>query len=610
MPLLLVFLVPLFSYWFYSYAVNTNDSRMVSFIKSNITKNDSLSDKDKQYYLHFFDDLVPSQVCSGSSAKFNQYKEKMYCNDFTMFDVGLKVSYYSIVFSIAIILFILLLFAISFISQSAQYASFVLAWRVSKIFCILQVVSQGALLVGISYYGTVLLLNKYYPQVILFVAFSALFISYSMIKELFSKVDSTAYYEGYLLARKESPKLYTMLERVCEDLNTSPPDNIILSLGNSCFVTEATVVLGEEHELTGKTLCIDLFYLNKLSIEEANAVFAHEMAHFSGKDTLFSKKTAPKLAICESYLEILGSSFMSMPIYYFMLFFSSLFQISSYKIRREREYRADRYAAKHVGAHALINAISKIVFYTEYRNYKESLLFDSNQEIDYVNFNSRIYEELDDFVEQYDFQESFLNKKIHHPFDSHPALSSRINALSEEVSSSEIKERISQKSVQTWYEEIDKINDIENKLLEQFAESFQYMHEQSLVCRYLPSNAEERILVEKYFPTMEFFTNDGKYSLTIDCEKISYSAWGDDIFYHQIEVVEIKKTLMRKKYLRIKLFNSGAHGKVFKLPLQNFEQLSEDDLLYNYFLYFNRYMQAINFVNSLDNQYDDEQALH
>ena len=68
---------------------------------------------------------------------------------------------------------------------------------------------------------------------------------------------------------------------------------------------------------------------------EADAVMAHEMAHFSGQDTLYSKKISPLLSRYGLYLQALYAGGISRPVYYYMLCFRGLFEISLRRLGRQ-----------------------------------------------------------------------------------------------------------------------------------------------------------------------------------------------------------------------------------------------------------------------------------
>ena len=87
----------------------------------------------------------------------------------------------------------------------------------------------------------------------------------------------------------------------------------------------SVTVDGKEHH--GKTLFVSLALLKHLHATEANAVLAHEMAHFSGQDPLYSKKISPLLLRYGNCLQSLYDNVITRPVFYFMLCFRALFEL-------------------------------------------------------------------------------------------------------------------------------------------------------------------------------------------------------------------------------------------------------------------------------------------
>ena len=74
---------------------------------------------------------------------------------------------------------------------------------------------------------------------------------------------------------------------VCKKLKINMPDNILLSFKPTFYVTEAPIIT-----LNGKfkwrSLIIGMPYLRYLNNSEFKSIISHEMAQFTGKDTVFS----------------------------------------------------------------------------------------------------------------------------------------------------------------------------------------------------------------------------------------------------------------------------------------------------------------------------------
>src|SRR5262249_11233445 len=140
----------------------------------------------------------------------------------------------------------------------------------------------------------------------------------------------------------------------------------------------------------GRTLFVSLSLLKQLQGSEADAVLAHEMAHFSGQDTLYSRKIGPLLNRYNHYLHALHEGGVTRPIYYFMLCFRALYQLSLSKQSRQREFRADRIAAETTSPRDVASALLRIVAYSKYRNDVEQDLFKQERVLETANVCERI----------------------------------------------------------------------------------------------------------------------------------------------------------------------------------------------------------------------------
>ena len=179
--------------------------------------------------------------------------------------------------------------------------------------------------------------------------------------------------EGELLTRAASPALWARVDGLCRKLGTRPCDNIIGGIDDNFFVTEHPVQLGDR-VLRGRTLFVSLSLLKRLAKPEADAILAHEAAHFSGGDTEYSKKTSPMLARFQNYLQALHEGGLSRPVFSFMLLYWSLLQLGLSRSSREREFRADKLAAEATSPASMANALCKVAAYSSYRGRVEASL--------------------------------------------------------------------------------------------------------------------------------------------------------------------------------------------------------------------------------------------
>ena len=116
-----------------------------------------------------------------------------------------------------------------------------------------------------------------------------------VIKAIFTKPKSELAVEGLVLDQSQSPRLWNELSTICAKVGTDRPDQVVMGIDDNFFVTEEPITVGET-TCRGRTFYVSMSLLKQMCGAEADAVLAHEMAHFSGNDTLYSKKISPLLA--------------------------------------------------------------------------------------------------------------------------------------------------------------------------------------------------------------------------------------------------------------------------------------------------------------------------
>ncbi len=178
-----------------------------------------------------------------------------------------------------------------------------------------------------------------------------------------------------LLTPQATPSLFRLVGEVARLVGASPPDYLLLSLSGSFHVYEGTAVLPTGRRITGRVLVLSAPLLRLMKQAEVAAILAHEFAHFTGRDTDYTRQVAPihlsfRVALqglwqnltapLRSLYGALLRIFYVPPILIVGLFYL-LFQILDRRVSRARELRADRIAASAHGAGALTGGLIKAV---------------------------------------------------------------------------------------------------------------------------------------------------------------------------------------------------------------------------------------------------------
>lgn len=572
-PAILIFVIPLISYYFFNYAANDYDADILKSFISSVERDKGISAEDKNAYIDFYQQNSMSSVCVSADPDLKGFAAQYHelCSDYKQFGWMVKLSIWSLVIGVGTFLFSLLCVFTSTLSQSALYRSFRVGWNVLKISSLFQVVSQGMLAVMLSYWITVILSNSYYPKLIALIGFLAFIAIFLIIMAIFKRVDSTSHANGVVIDKAQAPSFYSHINSLCKKIGTQGPDQIIVGIDDNFYVTENNVVVGEQ-VCEGRTLYVSLSLLKFLDQPEADAILAHEMGHFSGEDTLYTKKLSPLLNRYVEYLNALRDGALSMPVYYFMLFFWSIFQLSLSKISRQREFRADSIAAKTTSPNHFAHALIKVMAYSSYRARIENELFNKNEVKDDLLIGERVSSGFADYVSSSNLHEDMNHSAFPHPFDTHPLTQDRIKHINAVIDKNDYEKMLLSPIRKSWNQAINNANEIEETLWKKYDEYFNAIHEESLAYRYHPNNDTERAIVEKYFPPINVMTKKEDHSLSIDYEKVYYSNWDAPVYFEHIAECKVEKNITRNYLKLIRDKSNTEHSGKTEFWVDNFKE--------------------------------------
>ena len=232
----------------------------------------------------------------------------------------------------------------------------------------------------------------------------------------------------------QTPALGGLVGEVCRRLGTSSPDRIILHGEPQFFVTQARLRTLDGAACSGRVLAIGAPLLPEMEADELQAVLAHEFAHFTGRDTLYSHAVLPVHRTISSVLQVLqgvgtGSTtgalinlLLLVPrfcILTFVNYFSSIDGL----LGRSRELRADRIAAENFGDAPFRAALVKVTGCSRWFYENAERL---EPEGDFYRFvHARLRDSATD-LERIAAEEQARCEDV---FDSHPPLGTRLDRL-------------------------------------------------------------------------------------------------------------------------------------------------------------------------------------
>ncbi|MCB2184209.1 MAG: M48 family metalloprotease [Desulfobulbaceae bacterium] len=322
------------------------------------------------------------------------------------------------------------------------------------IFCSLLVLSALVLIQGIILtYGAYLAESTAIQRVHFFliggIGLGALVGAFSLIQSSFKLGTKQPHsVVGTTLSQSENKATYDFVKEIANKLNATSPDNIVVGLEPNFYVTSADVkVIGDDKMLSGETLYISLPLARILSMEEIKAVIGHELGHFRGKDTIYSRKFSPVysgLIHAVSAMEVEesndnSSGIAKIPAFVLLSYMIDVFHRNVSAISREREFEADKASSEVAAPEALATSLLKISLYAHFwNNLQKSVIARLEQRKMTRNISKLFSSSVKYDVNQEALPEvlkSITQETISHPTDSHPPTGTRIQQLGVQMES-------------------------------------------------------------------------------------------------------------------------------------------------------------------------------
>jgi len=465
----------------------------------------------------FIAQAKPSAICFAANPGLAKYRSEACAAMTNIWQVSMAhaVAFGAMIGGAVLLALVLMLSLLAFGSRSIQYASFITGKNLMIWASAAEIVAQGIMVVWLSFWVTAFYFNVYVVKLILIAALLVGLAALAAIAGIFSRKRSVNTQHGELVREADAPRLWARIRQMAERLKTAPPKQIVAGIDANFFVTEAPLTVGEE-VLTGRTLYVSLPLLRKLETGEADAVLAHELAHLSGGDTANSAKLGPAVQHYDQYCAAMGSGGATIVVWPILALYRILFELALARSRREREFRADSVGATLVSPQAMAKSLVKVAAYSIYRSKIESdLLEHKTQHTGALGIASAVDSGLASYVQTPAFTEQISTVQVPHPFDSHPPLSERMQAVGATLAAPDYASVAAAVPASSWANEISTADAIEGRLWNAYDQAFAAHHERTLAYRYQPANETEAALVLKYFPTREFvLKNDAKVEVS------------------------------------------------------------------------------------------------
>ncbi|HSV46212.1 MAG TPA: M48 family metallopeptidase [Ramlibacter sp.] len=507
---LALFVIPALTYGFVRHAQAVQDRDHLQFAEKRLEAANISSDQ-RDAALGQFRRHPLSTICDDNDPAVAQFRAKACARwgQVWQFDVARKASLATLAVGAAILLAVAALGALAFASRSAQLLSVVAGWRLLMLGSAAEVVLQGAMCLWLSFWVTAFFFERYFVKLVLIAGFFALCGIVMVLVAIFRRPRLDNQVVGELVAEQDAPRLWRRVREIAAKMKTAPPDHLVAGIDANFFVTEAGLEVGNRR-LSGRCLYVSIPLLKLLDRSQAEAVLVHELAHFRGGDTQASAQLGPRLLQFDHYVYAMREGGLTRLVWPFMQLYRLILQAALSRDSREREFKADRAAARLVSPQAIVEALVKVVAYARYRGSVEQGLFDTRSKLaGELGLAASVAAGLHHYARSDDFADDLRLAQVPHPFDSHPPLAQRMRNVGFHLEPEAYGRTVGAPPGSNWAEDIASADAIEQRLWGAYEAAFAQQHELSLAYRYLPSNDEELAVVTRYFPPVTFSLRKG-----------------------------------------------------------------------------------------------------
>jgi hypothetical protein len=242
---------------------------------------------------------------------------------------------------------------------------------------------------------------------------------------------------------------------------------------------------------------------------------------------------------------------------------------------REREFKADRAAARLVSPRAVVEALVKVVAYANYRGVVEEGLFDRRRKLEgELGMAASVAAGLPRYASSDDFVDDIHHARVPHPFDSHPPLEQRMQNVGFRLDPADYGRTVSTPPQGSWAEDIASADAIEQRLWADYEAGFAQQHELSLAYRYWPRNDEELAVVLKYFPPVAFSLRKGAIEVNhrgivpegepeLAWDEVKAMQYNESTFGDSLTVTLHEKAMVGHKTRKLALSGLGKQKEAF-----------------------------------------------
>ncbi|MBL8694743.1 MAG: M48 family metallopeptidase [Planctomycetes bacterium] len=236
---------------------------------------------------------------------------------------------------------------------------------------------------------------------------------------------------GPKLKIEDHPRLEAEIKKVAEAAGQPMPEDVYLLDAVNAFVSERGGRLGFGGR---RVLGIGLPLLQLCTIEQFRAVLAHEFGHFVGSDTLLGTFLYRTRTAIGRTVYSLGKS--GSPVKWIFIGYGKLFLRITHAVSRAQEFSADAFSAQVTSPRIAAEALRKVIPYDAvYMRYwtQEVVPVLQAGRIPPIHEGLEIFCKSMDGLEILEHAESGATTAKADPYDTHPPLRERVEALGQRM---------------------------------------------------------------------------------------------------------------------------------------------------------------------------------
>jgi Zn-dependent protease with chaperone function len=236
---------------------------------------------------------------------------------------------------------------------------------------------------------------------------------------------------GHIVDDADAPGLWRFVRELATRQNALVPEAIVIGIDGGFYVTEHAMKLTPGGEtLTGRTLYIPAPYLEMMDEEELAGVIGHELAHFVGEDTAYSRHFSPIYLGLERALDVMGDAtakgFAMYPAYRLGQHMIEQFDYAVKHWGRLREFEADRLSSLASGPRSIAQSLvrTSVIAPVVTTTLEKAFTEPAGEERDLIA-------DMVGLVREHGWPDvaQHLGDHAAHPTDTHPSTPQRIEAL-------------------------------------------------------------------------------------------------------------------------------------------------------------------------------------